>query len=282
GSGNDYLSGGSNEADTYVFAKGHGQDTVSDYGTDEKHTDTLKFEGAKFDDAVFTRINNDLIIKAYGEADAVSVSQYFGSYTSRYVQFAFDDKTVKFADVAMNITGTDKDDSLYGWSTVDTVSGGAGNDIIYTGSGNDILLGGEGNDRLYGENDSDVLDGGSGDDELNGGSGSDTLTGGSGNDYLSGGSNEADTYVFAEGHGQDTVSDSGYSDIHIDTLIFEDALLENAVFSREGSNLLVQAYGSEDKVSVQNYFSGSSYRYNQFVFEDATVKVDAAMNVSVI
>ncbi|WP_373814124.1 calcium-binding protein [Neisseria dentiae] len=54
------------------------------------------------------------------------------------------------------------------------------------------------------------------------------------------------------------------------------------MFSREGSNLLVQAYGSEDKVSVQNYFSGSSYRYNQFVFEDATVKVDAAMNVSVI
>ncbi|WP_373814127.1 calcium-binding protein, partial [Neisseria dentiae] len=23
---------------------------------------------------------------------------------------------------------------------------------------------------------------------------------------------------------------------------------------------------------MQNYFSGSSYRYNQFVFEDATVK----------
>lgn len=96
------------------------------------------------------------------------------------------------------------------------------------------------------------------------------------------GSNEADTYVFAKGHGQDTVSDYGYLDIHIDTLLFEDALLENAVFSRDGNHLLIQAYGGEDKVSVENYFSGGAYRYNQFSFEDATVKIDAAMNISIV
>ncbi|MDO4225917.1 MAG: hypothetical protein Q4C94_00360, partial [Neisseria sp.] len=85
-----------------------------------------------------------------------------------------------------------------------------GTDADETLRGNDLanfLLGGNGNDTLEGRQGDDILSGGAGDDTLNGGAGKDILDGGSGNDKLNGGSSEADTYVFAKGHGQDTVSD---------------------------------------------------------------------------
>ena len=88
-------------------------------------------------------------------------------------------------------------------------------------SGNDLgnfLLGSTGNDHLFGYKGNDILDGGEGNDRLEGGNGADILIGGVGNDKLYGGSSEADTYVFAKGHGQDVVSDYGSEDKHTDTL----------------------------------------------------------------
>ena len=303
GEGNDKLSGGSSGADTYVFAKGHGQDIVSDSGSKAEHTDTLRFNGVNFADAVLTRSGNSLVIKAYGGEDSVTVSGYFDSASYRYYDFAFDDKTVTAADMAsitIEGSGGEGNDRLYGWDTVDVLSGGlgtdtlygyngndtlngeAGNDTLYGGNGDDILNGGEGDDRLDGDAGNDTLNGGAGNDTLNGGAGSDILIGGAGNDTLNGGGSEADTYVFAKGHGQDIVSDSGSKAEHTDTLLFEDVVWENAVFSKEGSNLIIQAFGGEDQVSLQNYFSSASYRYAEFAFDNATVTVDTALNVSVI
>ena len=54
GTGDDRLYGGDSEADTYVFEKGHGKDVVSDSAYQADHTDTLRFNGAKFAEAVFT------------------------------------------------------------------------------------------------------------------------------------------------------------------------------------------------------------------------------------
>ena len=59
------------------------------------------------------------------------------------------------------------------------------------------FFGGVGNDNL---------DGSSGNDTLYGGAGFDTLKGGPGNDLLQGNFN-ADTFVFADGHGDDTIAD---------------------------------------------------------------------------
>jgi serralysin len=61
----------------------------------------------------------------------------------------------------------------------------------------DRLFGGTGNDQLFGED---------GNDALFGGAGFDTLTGGAGNDRLLGNFN-ADTFVFADDHGVDTIED---------------------------------------------------------------------------
>jgi len=119
GAGDDRLYGGSNEADTYVFEKGHGKDVVSDSAYQADHTDTLRFNGAKFAEAVFTRSGNNLVIKAYGGEDAVTVEGYFNGYYNRYYDFAFDDKTVTAKDMAgMKVegVGTDGNESLYAFS----------------------------------------------------------------------------------------------------------------------------------------------------------------------
>ncbi len=64
-------------------------------------------------------------------------------------------------------------------------------------SGNDTLSGDDGVNGLYGLAGDDTLDGRGGDDVLEGGSGDDTMTGGLGDD----------SFVFADGHGNDIVTD---------------------------------------------------------------------------
>ena len=278
GAGNDTLNGGHYEADTYVFEKGHGKDVVSEYGSQTEHTDTLRFEGAKFADAVFDRSGNHLIVKAYGGEDQVTINDFFYSEFYRYARFAFDDKTVSLDEASLTVKGGAENDKLYGWKTDDLLDGGDGNDSLDAGGGSDILNGGKGNDVLNGGDGSDILNGGEGNDELNGGSGKDKLHGGLGNDTLNGGHYDADTYVFEKGHGKDVVSDYGSLLEHTDTLLFENAVFSDAVFSRSGNDLVVKAYGGDDQVSLQNYFSSKNYQYAQFTFADKTVSAEEAVN----
>jgi len=115
-------------------------------------------------------------------------------------------------------------DNLYGRSGNDTLLGGGGQDRLFGGTGNDFADGGNGDDRFWGgggsdtfsgfagadrawgEGGNDSLRGGGGNDTLYGGSGFDTLLGGVGDDLLSGGQN-ADVFVFSDGHGNDTITD---------------------------------------------------------------------------
>lgn len=176
--------------------------------------------------------------------------------------------------------GTDNDllyggagnDFLHGYNGNDRLDGGAGNDTLYGGNGNDTLLGGTGNDMLNGDAGDDRLEGGEGNDSLSGGAGHDTLIGGAGNDLLLGGNWESDTYVFAKGHGQDTVTDYASFADQADTLRFEGASSANVAFSRSGNNLVVKAYGGNDQVTVNNYFSDQDARHVKFAFDDRTVE----------
>ena len=77
------------------------------------------------------------------------------------------------------------------------MDGGPGDDRLFGGRGDDELYGGEGSDTLKGGTGADTLWGGSGDDMLDGGAGADVLDGGIG----------FDTFIFAPGHGEDTVTD---------------------------------------------------------------------------
>ena len=137
--------------------------------------------------------------------------------------------------MGFEVNGSDKNDSLSGWST------------------NDVLHGNSGDDSLYGDSGNDTLDGGTGNDRLDGGSGN-------------------DTYRFRAGHGKDTITDNATSAIN--TLSFEDASSHHVDMERSGNNLIIHAYGSNDSVTINSYFSSTNYRRLQLEFENETIDMD--------
>ena len=237
-----------NKSEVYLFSQGHGQDTINSYAN-KGYEDTLRFLGAKAGTAAFERQGNDLLIKAYGTEDSVRLSDYFlegerHSSLFRNSSFVFDDVTLTVDDLALQgilSQGTDKADTLSGWYGADRLIGGAGDDVLGGGDGIDVLEGGAGNDNMRG--------------------------GGNG-----------DTYLFAAGHGHDTVQSSG-SKGNGEFLRFTGAKAGTATFERQGNDLLIKAYGTEDSVRMTSYFSASdSYssllRNSSFVFDDVTLTVD--------
>ena len=292
GSGNDLLEGGGFFSDTYIFRKGHGHDTVRDYAANDSQTDTLRFTGASAKKAVFVRRGNDLVVKVYDSDDQVTLQDYFASSNGDRYRFQFDDATLGKTDIAKRsffFSGTEKSDVINGWQSNDTIYGRDGNDRIFGNAGNDTLhgdagddtlygnegddrlLGGEGNDTLDGGNDNDQLEGGVGNDILRGQAGSDTLEGGAGDDTLEGGGFFSDTYVFYTGHGRDTVRDYAANDAQADTLRFVGTKAKNVVFSREGNDLVVKAYGRDDQVTLKDYFASSNGDRYHFRFDDTTL-----------
>ncbi len=111
-----------------------------------------------------------------------------------------------------------------------TLKGSSGRDLTFTVTGkregsvinpafiafgsesSDVLNGGNVaiGDHLYGAGGNDTLNGQEGDDYLEGGLGDDTLTGGGGSDDLNGGFG-ADVYIYANGDGFDTITDTDRS-----------------------------------------------------------------------
>ncbi len=119
--------------------------------------------------------------------------------------------------------------------TADVIYSNAGNDLIYAGGGNDNLQGGNGQDRL---------------------------DGGHGNDYLQG-DNDADTYVFGKGSGQDVILnyDTDFIGAQRDRIEFAVNVLPSEItISRSGDDLLVRINNTTDQLTVQAYFyqDGSS------------------------
>ena len=240
GAGNDTLYGGINSSDVYLFAAGHGHDTVRDATYQGgKFTDTLRFDGTVSGSVRFIRSGNDLTVKAYGEDDSVTVANYFQSVANRHVRFEFADKTLDaeaMKTAAMEIYGSETGATLTGWHGNDTIHGGAGNDKIY------------------------------------GGYGKDTIIGGKGDDYLAGGINTADTYVFAAGHGKDTVADgSTRAGVFTDRLVFEGGKQADAVFARVQDSLLIRAFGEGDEVKVEHYYASAQSRDLSLSFADQMV-----------
>ncbi|WP_211091434.1 calcium-binding protein [Pseudothauera rhizosphaerae] len=178
--------------------------------------------------------------------------------------------------------GGEGNDSLQGEAGADLLDGGVGNDTLKGGADDDTLYGGEGNDSLYGEAGADVLDGGAGNDWLSGGAGSDTLYGGIGNDTLEGNAGN-DIYRFGRGDGQDTVSDYDTTSGNTDRLVFgEDIAADQLWFSRSGNSLLVGVIGTGDRVTINGWYSNSTYRVEEFHAGDGAVllysQVDALVS----
>lgn len=104
------------------------------------------------------------------------------------------------------ITGDDGRNKLAGTIEADVIDGAGGNDTLIGNAGDDLLQGKDGKDILKGGGGNDTLEGGAQNDVLRGGGGNDVLEGGTGDDLLKGG-NGVDTFIFADGHGNDTIAD---------------------------------------------------------------------------
>jgi Ca2+-binding RTX toxin-like protein len=244
GLGNDYLDGRSG-ADTYLFNRGDGQDTLNDSSSDSS-IDRLVFSGAGLTaaNAIVTRVPNSYDLKISfkgGISDSVVLKdQTFGSSNNYGVE------SVKFSD---GVTWTEA--QLWNASVTQT------------------------NQTLTGTNGNDNLAGGAGDDKLSGLEGNDTLRGGLGNDYLDG-DKGTDTYLFQQGDGGDTIYDTGYSDTSIDQLVFTGPGLTsaNAIVNRLGnSNDLQISFGGgiSDSVVLKNqllYSFSSTYGLESVKFSD--------------
>ena len=258
GPGNDVMYGGAG-SDTYVFNRGDGEDIILDEKYNKEEVNTLVFgERITKDELDFVKDGNDLVVKIKSGSDSIRIKKWFVEYEYfplpvdyKIDIFKFADGTVLTKDEVENsgykVYGDEKDNYLNGSDKNDTIYGYGGNDSLYGNKGDDIIYGGDGNDSLQGGDGNDVLVGGKGDDYMEGGSGS-------------------DTYVFNKGDGQDTI----YAD-NEDTLKFGEGITkEDLEFTRNGYNLVIHIKGTEDRITIEDWFNSESSKIGKIEFYDGT------------
>lgn len=244
GPGNDTIDGGAG-ADTCFYSRGDGSDTIL-----AGNEDTLVFgAGIAPADLEFTRgAGTAMVLRIGGTSEQITFSQWFTNDACKIGSMKFADGTewslaeIKARPVKM--IGTEYMDMLTG------VSGMA-----------NTLYGLGGMDTLTGREMDDILDGGAGSDTLRGGRGNDTLIGGTDNDYLYGESG-SDLYLFARGHGRDTLLDLNETAGSTDTVRLDGIARGEVVFSRRNGDLLVLTSASDSILCrynlLESYRSGST------------------------
>ncbi|WP_307719259.1 calcium-binding protein [Pseudoduganella armeniaca] len=286
GVGNDTLDGGAGN-DVYLFGKGAGKDTISAHESTVGKLDRIQLaSGLAAADVLLQRDGDALVLAIAGTSDSLRVNNYFSNdatygYQVEEIRFA-DGTTWNVATVKQKVLAAGADnDTLTGYAGADNLAGLAGEDTLRARAGNDTLDGGAGDDNLYGEDGDDLLKGGLNDDQLDGGAGNDsllgndgadvlsgqagndTLDGGAGNDTLDGGAG-SDKYLFGKGAGADSISsyDGGASD---DRVAFGAGVSEGQIWlQKSGSDLQLTLIETNDKLTIRNWYSGSTYRVDGF------------------
>ncbi|MDH0342673.1 calcium-binding protein, partial [Chromobacterium haemolyticum] len=226
GTGNDTLTG-SYARDVYLFNLGDGQDLIIDKAdtpaVGDAYRDELVF-GAdiKESDIQVLRSGNDMVFRHINGQDSVTVKDWFADRVYWIEQITFASGAKWTADQLMKqgvpLLGTELGDTLRGGALDDWLVGNGGHDALYGGEGNDLLVGGRGND---------VLEGGNGND----------------------------TYLFERGDGQDGITDTGGQDL----LKFGQGVNADQLwFKRQGASLEVSVIGTDDKVSINNWFGSAA------------------------
>ncbi|HEX5356676.1 MAG TPA: calcium-binding protein [Aquabacterium sp.] len=235
--GRDFMDGGVG-ADTYLFGRGDGQDTVMAGWSDGiGRVDRLRLgTGIDMSNVTVTAQANDLLLSIDGSSDSVLISNYFG-------QYGIDRTRIDFAD-----------GSYWDGFAMDRKLQGAGDD-------------------LQGSPMDDALDGGAGDDVIQGQDGNDTLYGDAGQDFMDGGPG-ADTYLFGKGDGQDTIvakPDPWFGMAHDRLLLGQGIGMADLDLSQQGADLVLQRKGSDDSVRLLSYFDAGPMSRLNIEFADGAV-----------
>ncbi|MDD2927005.1 putative Ig domain-containing protein, partial [Rhodoferax sp.] len=182
------------------------------------------------------------------------------------------------------LDGGDGDDTLTGGWGQDTLIGGEGNNTLIAVGGNSIISAGSGNDLItsnWGDDQinagaghdiistgwgADVINAGAGDDLIRAGGGGDTVRGGLGNDTIINDQWSNDTYLFAAGDGQDTLTDAGGQD----QLVLENIDSSQLWFTHTGNDLNINVIGTTDSITLKDWYTG--YQYPGSPYHMETIK----------
>jgi Ca2+-binding RTX toxin-like protein len=270
GLGDDTLQGSSYN-DTYVFNLGDGKDTIVEAATYSGAVDVLSFgAGIAAGDIQVVRVGTDLLLVHGNGSDQVTIKNWFGSAAvtanvvdaSRIERIAFADGTnwgVNELQSQILVLGTEQADTLAGW---------VGNDFIHAGAGDDVIDGGTGTNQLFGDAGNDTLKVAttSRDNLLVGGTGNDTLVGSSYND----------TYLFNQGDGQDSIVETATYTGVTDVLRFGEGIDSNDLwFTRNGADLDIAVTGSQDKVSIKNWYASAANHVERFETSNGATLLDS-------
>jgi Ca2+-binding RTX toxin-like protein len=245
GKGSDVLDGGAG-ADTYAYSRGDGPDTLLADGQD-----TVVFDlGIRQADLLVGKLGAsaantvDVLIRngSTSTADMLTLANA-SSLAGLQLKFA-DGSSLTGAEILAIATKPDSL-TLTGTTKADKLTGKDGNDTLSGLAGNDTLAGGKGNDSLIG---------------------------GKGND----------TYLFNRGDGQDVIVDTDSTLFNSDLLKLGGATSKQLWLTKSGSNLNIQILGTQDKVTVQNWFAGSANQVEKITASDgkslSASKVNALVN----
>ena len=135
GAGDDTLTGGAG-ADTFVFAAGHGDDTVTDFTDGEDTIDLTAFTGiTQFSDLDVTQTGDNVEIDLSGHGGGTITLEGVSADDLDGADFMFYDPVVD---------GTAGADTLTGGAGADTITGGAGDDTLTGGADADTFVFGAG------------------------------------------------------------------------------------------------------------------------------------------
>ena len=261
--GNNYVSGGNGNDELYADA---GDDTLlGGAGDDLLHAGhgNNRLDGGLGNDRMSGGDGDDVLTGGDGndhmEAGEGSNRLFGGEGNDRMYAGGSDN----------NVSGGAGDDSIF--------LSGNGNNKIYGGTGNDFIVAGNGNDYLSGGDGADFLLGNAGDDRVYGGAGNDTVIGASGNDQLYGGTG-SDVYHLSRGNGRDVVREQDVSGADTDVFQFSSVTLEQLWFQRNGNDLQINIIGTDDQVTVNNWYSGSQYHIEQIKTSDGKTLLDSQVD----
>lgn len=201
------------------------------------------------------------------------------------------------------LIGLAGNDLLWGGAGADTLIGGTGDDRYYVNNSGDLVVeaAGEGVDTVYvfssaaytltdniengsrtfwagdltGNELDNSLSGSWGVDMLDGGAGADTLSGFAGNDTLIGGLGN-DTYILGRGYAADTVVENDATAGNTDVAQFLTGVSADQIwFQHVGNNLEASIIGTDDKLVIQDWYTGAADHVEQFKTADGQTLLDS-------
>jgi Ca2+-binding RTX toxin-like protein len=291
GAGNDMIAVKSNGSNTINVGNGTNQITLSGNSSNtvtsgsgndviKSYAGSLTLNSGAGDDVLEITSNeaqdkltlnlgdgNDTVkITATGAATTIANNYGDDSYDLTGTQ-------VKLSDTLGNMTLALNNQQLT--NDMNTITTGTGNDnisissngsnTINAGNGNNqIILSGNSKDNITSGSGDDVILAGAGDDIINAGAGNDIIVGGTGNDVLNGSSGN-DSYIFNKGDGADIIQDTSGNDV---MKLGEGIKKEDLWFKKEGKDLSINNLTNQDKMTVKNWYSGSTNKIEQIELAD--------------